>query len=229
MAGIFVYTIDGLNQREYLQIDLDSPMNIGNAYKVSFYVSLADFTESSINSLSVHLSTIPVLSSDDQPLDVIPQIVESDFIDDINEWVLITDTIVADDNYSYMTIGNFYDDASTMTQANPSASNEPGTYGAYYFVDDVTVEEIVLTNTRDFDDNQFEIYPNPVNDFVVVKFSKNNNFIVKIFNLQGMLLFSQKVYNQDTLSVDFSKFPVRSYLVQVQEENNTFVQKVVKY
>ena len=229
MVGIWLYTIDGFNQREYLQIQLESDMVAGNAYVISFHVSLGDFMESSINSLGVHLSTTPVLSSDDGVLDVVPRIIESSFVDDTEEWVLISDTIVADTTYRYITIGNFNDDASTMTQANPLASGEPGTYGAYYFVDDVSVEETVLTSTDNLENVEFNIFPNPVDDKLRIEFSEAGKIEgIKIFSAQGIEVYIQNIDNQQFVNIDCSSFSSGTYFIQLQSESESIVRKLVK-
>ena len=229
MVGIWLYTIDGFNQRDYIQIQLESDLVTGNAYVISFHVSLGDFMESSINNLGVHLSTTPVLSSDTEPLDVIPQIIDTSFIDEIDEWVLISDTIIADEDYRYLTIGNFYNDANTMTQENPSASNEPGTYGAYYFVDDVSVEETILTSAKEVELSRFRLFPNPVSNSLKIEFSKSEGLNeLRVFNIKGDEVFRQNVGNQSFIELDCTGFSNGTYIVQVKNEKGVFNQKFVK-
>ena len=229
-AGIWVYTIDGLNQRQYLQVELDEPLETGKTYAVSYYVSLADFIESSINSLGVHFSTMPVQSSGDTLLDVVPQLVDTNFVEEIIDWVLVSDTITADENYRFLTIGNFNNDSTTMTQANPSASNEPGTYGAYYFVDDVSVSEIVLTGMEDLWEEKVKVFPNPVKDKVTIQVSeKSKNLKVKIFNLQGMSVFTQSFDNESIMAIDCSVLTAGVYFLQIENGSENYVQKLMKF
>ena len=139
MAGLFCYTISGFNQREYIQVQLTTPLAINDTFIVSFYASLADNTERSINTLAAYLSVNPLTTGNDQPLAVTPQVISNFYIADTMLWTKVSDTIIATAAFKYLTIGNFNDDNSTGTQLNPGGGNGPGCYGAYYFIDDVSV------------------------------------------------------------------------------------------
>ncbi len=142
MAGFFAYTIPGFDQREYVQVQLTQPLEACRLYRVSFYVSLADSTELSTSRIGAHLSTTAQSLGSDGVLVLNPQIEASSVIDDTTNWVLVVDTIEVPAAYEYLTIGNFYDDANTDTTINSGGSGAPGTYGAYYFLDDVAVERV---------------------------------------------------------------------------------------
>jgi len=230
MAGIWVYTIDGLNQRQYLQIQLETPMTTGKAYIVSFYVSLADFIESSINNLGAHLSEVPISESNDGPLDYEPQILESNFITDITNWTLVSDTIVADAGFKYLTIGNFYEDDSTSTQPNPTSSGEPGTYGAFYFVDDVSVVETILTSTRELDKMDVEIFPNPIKNEINISFPENESDVsIRIFNAQGLEIYDADISGQNTFKINSSNFPKGANFIHLKSKKGFITEKMVKF
>ncbi len=230
LAGIWVYTIEGLNQREYLQVRLTPSMVTGKAYIVSFYVSLADYMESSINNLGAHLSVLPVSASNDDPLDLTPQILHIEFVEDFVGWTLISDTIVAQEDYSYLTIGNFFDDDATNTLPNNLASGEPGTYGAYYFVDDVSVVETIVTHLIDVENSDVEISPNPVKDMLNITFPEDvSDFQIKIFNAQGARFYERQINQRPSISIDCSTFPSGIYFVQIESQNEQFVKKLMKY
>jgi hypothetical protein len=142
MSGIFLYTISGFEQREYIQVPLSSPLTIGGKYVVECYVSLADYTEFATDRLGIYLSTQPVSVSSDGVLNYTPQVLANGVISNIQDWVRVADTLIATEAHSYLTIGNFSTDAQTPTTSNPTNSGQPGTYGAYYFVDDVRIERV---------------------------------------------------------------------------------------
>lgn len=145
-AGISAYTIDGLNQREYLQTQLITATVPGIMYCVEFYVSLADYTEKSIGSLGAYFSVNPLNSNNDEPLPVTPQVISSTPLTNDSSWFLVSGNFVASDSYQYLTIGNFNPDSSSIT-ATHSGSPQPGCYGAYYFVEDVSVYRCNLSGT----------------------------------------------------------------------------------
>ncbi|HHG84407.1 MAG TPA: gliding motility-associated C-terminal domain-containing protein, partial [Bacteroidetes bacterium] len=142
MAGFFSRTILGFDQREYMQVRLAQPLRAGRYYSFSFYVSLADNHEFASNRIGALLSTTAVSIANDKVIAASPQILENGIISDTSNWVLVSDTIQAAQAFEYFTIGNFFDDASTDTVTNPGASGQPGTYGAYYFVDDCRGREV---------------------------------------------------------------------------------------
>ena len=161
IAGLWCYTIENLNQRQYITAELNEPMEVGTEYIVEFYVTLADFVEFSIDKLGAHLSQSSPSNLSDGVLNLEAHISSSDFITNYEEWVHIADTLTADQPYSFITIGNFADDASTNTQTNPNASGDVGTYGAYYFIDDVSITEYIPTGIEEPSDISWDCYPSP--------------------------------------------------------------------
>ncbi|MFN8394705.1 MAG: gliding motility-associated C-terminal domain-containing protein [Bacteroidia bacterium] len=142
MAGMFLYTIATFEDREYVQVHLSSPLEVCQRYAVEFYVSLAEFTEFGTNRLGAHLSVGPVIIGTSTVITATPQVNAQGLISDTQNWVRIADTITADQPYDYLTFGNFFSDAVTQLVANPTSSGLPGCYGAYYYLDDVSVERI---------------------------------------------------------------------------------------
>jgi hypothetical protein len=96
--------------------------------------------------LGLHLSTQQISIGTDGVLNYTPQVLPNSAIMDTSEWVRVADTLTATEAYEYLTIGNFSSDAQTPTTYNPGYNPQPGTYGAYYFIDDVRVERIQQPN-----------------------------------------------------------------------------------
>ncbi len=225
MVGVWSFTIPNLNQRQYVQTALTSPMNVGNSYVVEFYVSLADFMEMAIDKIGAHLSVNQPTSNNDNTLNFTPQVSSSTFIDDVTNWVLISDTIVAQEAFSYITIGNFYDDNSTNTITNPSASGEPGTYGALYFIDDIRVEELSTVGLNAVQDNPFLIYPTIITNELNLKI-KNNSW-VEIHSSLGQLVFTEYMENGQR-KIDVSGFTKGIYFVSARSKSGIIARKIVK-
>src|SRR5690554_3698827 len=110
MSAIFVFTIQGLEQREYLQVQLSTALTPGYNYIVECYVSLADSQEFATNQLGMYLSEQAINSNSNNALNYTPQVTANDYITDTQKWVRIADTIVATGAYTYLTIGYFIDD-----------------------------------------------------------------------------------------------------------------------
>lgn len=130
--------------REYLQVPLSSPLLPGQPYLVKFHVSLADTALLAIDRIGAYLSVGAVGPVPNYaPLPYTPQ-VESPANVPLNNfagWTLISGVVIAAGGEDHVVIGSFRDDASTNT--SPGPGDWPG--GAYYFIDDVSVELSVPT------------------------------------------------------------------------------------
>jgi gliding motility-associated-like protein len=129
--------IGAANYREYLQVQLTSPLITGQTYEVSFYASLNNSSRYAINNLGAYLSSTPPSSSNTLVLPITPQIVETNIISDTTNWVQISGLYTATGGEQYLTIGNFFDDASTNTIVNTGTTSLVSDVG--YLIDDVSV------------------------------------------------------------------------------------------
>jgi len=231
MVGMAAYTIPSMNQREYLQVQLNSATVPSGKYVVEAYVSLGDFVEFSSNGIGFHLSTSPVSIGTDGVLPVTPQYEVSSLIPEIQEWVRIFDTITVTDAYTYLTIGNFNDDGATTTGANPTASGEAGTYGSYYFVDDVRIERVFTGGTSHLEELSglnVRIFPNPTSDVVGIDLQKVEGVEkIELLDANGKVIWSESNVS-DGIEIDLRQFEDGVYFVRVNTSLNSFVEKIVK-
>ena len=145
------------NYREYLQTRLRRRLHPGDSIQITYYVSLSEestgaittmgalFTEESISDtvrgILMHKEQNKLSDGVVQTMlrPLTPQVVNFDTpLTDTRNWQCISGTFVAQGGEQYVTIGNFY----TIEQsgyAEPDSLTEllPG---AYYYIDDVTVE-----------------------------------------------------------------------------------------
>ena len=146
------------NYREYLQTQLKEPLKAGEKYRLSFFVSLSEYSAGAV-------ATIGGLFSKDCPSDTTrgllmkkvvkqvtpkisqvtavpyqPQVVNSydNVLINTSDWVEIAGNFIAEGGEEYLTIGNFFtaansnliDDSVLLTYLLP---------GSYYYIDDVSV------------------------------------------------------------------------------------------
>lgn len=154
----------GIPDHEYLQMKLSEPLEPGKQYKLEFYASAAENYGLGCNGLGMLLYTGDATNTGlwDMLIQT-PHIIENEIIADTSGWHKISGTIVADQAYDHLIIGNF-NYAIDYDVINPAA---PATsLGAYYYIDDAVVEEIpppvqipdVFTpNTIDGANDVFEI------------------------------------------------------------------------
>jgi hypothetical protein len=63
------------------------------------------------------------------------------------------------------------------------------------------------------------LYPNPVNDELIVRYNSDNAFHIDIKDMTGKILFSSKIHSDLTLNT--SLWNQGMYFIQIQEENRT--------
>jgi hypothetical protein len=137
-AGLIPYSAAPA-YREYIQAPLLSPLVASASYLVQFHVSLADQSLIAIDRLGAYLSVGPVGPVPNYlPLAVTPQVESPANVPLANSagWTLVSGVVVAAGGEDHIVIGNFHDDPNTATSLGPG--QWPG--GAYYYVDDVSVE-----------------------------------------------------------------------------------------
>lgn len=128
--------------REYIHSQLTSTLVANNFYYVKFYIALYNSSKYACNNLGLYFSNSAIYQSGASNflLNYTPQIKKfnNPVITDTLNWVEISGIYQANGTEDYITIGNFNNDATTDTLAfNPN-----NVYGAYYFIDDVSIENI---------------------------------------------------------------------------------------
>jgi hypothetical protein len=144
-AALWMFSPDVPNVREYLQAPLVSPLQSDKYYHVTLFVNACNLSQIFVNNFGVHFSgealTIPGPLYSQYLLEAEMQIYNfgNPVISDTLNWTKISGIYLASGGESFITMGNFKDDASTQTQGNEDTLAMPF---SYYFIEDVSVEEI---------------------------------------------------------------------------------------
>jgi hypothetical protein len=127
------------NYREYLQVQLTSPMATGSSYDFEFWLSMADYSNTATNNFGVYFSTTNVFQSTCFVLTLTPQFNSTTIITNKTGWVRVNGSIIATANWSRIVIGNFFSNAATATQSvGGSLAN------TRYYIDDIAVTPAVI-------------------------------------------------------------------------------------
>jgi len=142
-AGIdAILSWHGNNWREYIQSKLLTGLTANNSYCVKFYVSLSDQSRAYITHLGAYFddgSVTPTLPNG--IANVIPQVVNTvQVLNDTINWMKIESSFKATGNEEYITIGNFY----SISESGIGFFGNPSYWGAYYYIDDVSVIDVSL-------------------------------------------------------------------------------------
>ncbi len=187
-CGFYTYWFPNPAYREYLGTQLETPLNIGIKYFVSFYISLSNYV-CGTNKIGILFSTNPYYFNGLNPTYInMAQIFTQNIIIDTLNWVKISGSFIADSSYKYISIGNFFDNANTDTIIWIGTSCV-----AYYYLDDICIStDSLVCNPVSVDDNKFSllnisVFPNPVEDFVYFKGIQDQTNC-RVFNLQSKLI-----------------------------------------
>ena len=197
--------------REYIEVQLDSPLIAGNGYCLQYYVSLAESATIATNHIDAYFSNDSLIdsrtTSSYQFIPVQPQIIETTVITDTSEeWVLISGFYIAQGGERFLTIGNFYDDANTL-YIHTFRGNEPG---AYYYIDDVSLKwcsGVGINESRRVN-NYVNVYPSP-NDgkFTLSYHLSSSDNELQLMDFTGRKVYYQTLNNNDgrvSIDVDLS-------------------------
>ncbi len=248
-AGFYAYwspafSGGGKNLREHIGRQLSSPLVIGTKYYVSFKVSMAFNNNSAscaCNNIGIKFSTVSyantyVDSSGCSPLtNNFAPIYDTSLISDTINWTTIQGSFVADSNYIYVVIGNFFKDTNTDTLIFPTSPQYHWCY-SYYYVDDIYVS----TEPENVIENDFEtsvsMYPNPFTAFTEITIqgiNSNENISIEIYDLLGN---KKEVIND--IAENNNKYEVKIkiergnlsegiYLLKIKADNKIFTNKLI--
>jgi len=104
--------------------------------------------------------------------------------------------------------------------------NSEGSPNVLYTTNCEFKNEGSTTNTPRYD-SAVRIYPNPANDFLIIQADKSGPLTIKIFSLNGELIF-RTVCNTQSKQINISSLERGVYLINVASDKFTIIDKVVK-
>ncbi|QIE60742.1 T9SS type A sorting domain-containing protein [Rasiella rasia] len=107
-------------------------------------------------------------------------------------------------------------------------SSDGAERGDGFYFDDlaVNVVEDTVLSVNDFLDNQFVLYPNPVQNILNIE-TPIANYGVEIFNIQGQKIFSSEK-NANNSQIDYSSFAAGMYVMRLTSESSVQTFRIVK-
>ncbi len=147
----------GYNFRNYIQVKLNSILVTGEVFCVQFFVSLADTCKYACNDMGAYFSDSLIYEDPSCRVKsyLTPQIannpISTPLTDKVN-WIRIAGCFIAKGGEHYIVIGNFKDDTSSSIDSVGSQTGV-GSWDAeeaYYYVDDISVREIIHASASTF-------------------------------------------------------------------------------
>jgi hypothetical protein len=200
-AGVAVYDEFTDESREYLQVQLLSPLKPGTAYCVEMYVSLANnYSKYAINDIGIHFNNDSIyFDSLSYPvISYLSNNITSDiYIADTLTWTKINGIYIASGGEKYILIGNFKPKYQTDYILNYPQSGGV----SYYFIDDVSVIECDSLNSVEENEfiNDITIYPNPASAIINLSYNLKHNSTLLIYNSIGQLIEQKQLLKDSKL------------------------------
>lgn len=218
----------GGNYREYAGITLNSPLQIGLKYFVSFYAVLAERnTGFASNNLGLRFFTNAYSLANPAPINNISHLRSDSLLVDSINWTRVSGSFTADSTYQYLSIGNFYDYLNTDTlYITPSMAV------AYYFVDDICVTTDSLynetwTGLQNIEPNEVQIFPNPVQDYFQFQSIHKIDEVI-IYDSRGRWIKSEK-FNSTEGRINLGLISDGMYVALFRKEKSISVHKFLKF
>jgi OmpA-OmpF porin, OOP family len=221
--GIIAFNYSG-EYREYATGQLSSTLAAGVPYIVTFYVSLHDGYIQAVNELGAYLSAaMPGPFGNALHIAVTPQIENTTgVLGSDSTWMIITGSFIATGGEQYITIGNFHDDAgTTVTQVG-----SVGSYGAYYFVDDVSVKS-QETGIESENGTAVAVYPNPMTNSMHIALAKPGYAEITFYDMALRKIMSRDFIS--SVSLNTGCLAAGLYIYEVRSNGGVITQgKIVK-
>ncbi len=224
-AGIICYNF-GTEYREYITGTFSTPLTAGVLYDVEFWVSLHDGYIQAIEEIGAYISvTAPGPFSNVLHINVTPQIQNiSGALNDTANWKRVNGQFTATGGEQFITIGNFNDDAGT-TITQPGSS---GSFGAYYFVDDVSVKIVNTVSIDNFNNAGITIFSPAKNQLQIQLPDNYSEFpvVLEVYDAASRLLIESNLVSNNTL-INLPDFESQLLLVVISGEPFCYRRKVM--
>ncbi len=187
-CGLWCYSPSGY--REYIGCSLISPLQVNTKYYVSFKCVQANiFPNCKVNKIGAKFSTIEYFDSLPPFQNNLSHIYSTAYISDTANWVQVYGSFISDSSYSYLILGNFFDNANTDT-LNCGPNGSP----VYIYIDDICVSVdstlcSTISNIKEPSSSiRVKIYCEEPGVYII---NSNSNFILN--NLIITNLFGQTI------------------------------------
>lgn len=201
-AGIYTWSNNGKNYREYLQVELKGPLTKGAKYRIEFYFKLSSYSGFATNRIGLGFSDSLLNRDDDKMIRHTPAVNKtSSEAFTAEKWELATTEYTARGGEKVAIIGNFFDDKAThhWRMEKHAGKSFMVAGSAYYYIDDVSIVQtwppieiasdstsITWTDGRKIEPNEIYILKNiqfDYNSFQLLEISfKELDKLVEVLN-----------------------------------------------
>lgn len=218
------------NGREIIQGELKTELELNKKYFFSFKVSMAERSAYASNNMGIAFSVAPFPNLGNKLIHRNnAKSKGNEIIKDSVNWVTISGSFIADSNYRYIQIGNFYSDSLTDTV---NINLTQFILMAYYYLDEVCVSSDSSTcieklgiNSQ-LNDSEIKMYPNPFQNALNVELNNTGSRKnIYIYNSNSQLIFKDVFF--DHIDINTSSFPPGLYSILVTDSEGILKTKTM--
>jgi hypothetical protein len=219
--------------REIMGTKLISPLVIGQKYYVSFKLNLSQGynTNAGANKTGLRFTNLQHSLSNPPLINNLADVYTSSVIMDTTNWTTVFKSFIADSAYSFIELGNFFDDSNTTVLPFKFQN----TNWSYYYVDDVCISTDSLyslswadTNTgiNNFNyEKEITIYPNPSSGKIFIDIKNTQEQIeIIVYDIYGSEVKNIKI-GANKNSIDFEDNGI--YFISVTNGLYKSVKKII--
>jgi len=223
------------NHREIMGIELSEPLIVGVDYYIELYWNrtFGGGFHANCNCASSHLGALLTTQAYDNisnpiAFDNFAHVYDDQLLLDSAGWNIISGWVTADQAYTHLAIGNFFNLDQNQIDFIDTNPNEIS-LKTYYFIENVCVSTdpsdcgLLSTDNR-ISPNRFKIYPNPSSGIVRIE-SKKAIHSFWITDFRGKLVFFE---SNAPNKLDLSSLASGSYIISIQTKQGVQKQKFIK-
>ena len=236
-----------VNYREQIGVLLNQPLVVGQKYFLSFstvmggYKVGTDYYDNPSNNIGMKLSTVAYSASNPAPINNFAHLRSTAIITDTINWTRVSGSIIADSAYTYLMLGNFFDDLNTdtvMYSCGTCLNNF-----SYYLVDNICVSTDSAFCNGGIDvvscavsvqelssNNEVSIYPNPTTELVTISLPDIQYNSILLTDIFGEILYKENIDGKISINLNLNSYPSGIYLLKLisKNEQKTFSKKIIK-
>jgi len=230
-AGIVTYASIFSNYREFIGVQLNQPLIIGQKYFISISACKAvnssvlpnsEYGNIATNNIGIRFLNINYSVSNPLPIDNISHFHTSTIISDTLNWTRILGSFNADSAYGFLCIGNFFNDSLTNQITVDSTA-----FLAYYYLDEIKVSTdsaFVSFIAPIVESESIKIFPNPFSNLLYIEGSNVKQVV--IINMLGEICLDA-IFSSNTKNVDCSRLSNGLYICKIVTSSNTYFKKII--
>jgi len=223
-VGMLVYLLSG-TYREHIGVQLSEPLQIGQQYLVEFSLIRHNGSPAlAINNMGFRFTTYSHFEDLEHGTDNFSHFHIDTVVTSVSgEWTEASHVFTADSAYSYLHIGNFYDDQSTNVD-----TILPSGVGSYYLIDAVSVTEWKTTDAHTEVKKRIKIWPNPISGRVLHIEGLNDRIErVDLISSSGARIVTLPEFSQGEPTINIPEVTTGIYLIKIQTESQIYCEKVM--